>query len=111
MALQIENISDDAIQTHTIIFEEDEINLTLRFYELTEMWCFDAEYKDKSVFGIKLSAGVLHIRSQNFPFDFVVETTNGIDPFRVDDFYNQRCSLYLVTREEMLSVRGQDVEI
>lgn len=111
MALQIENISDDAIQQHIILFEENEINLTLRFYEIVQMWCFDATYKDKSVFGIKLSAGVLHMRSQNFPFDFLVETTEGIDPYKIDDFSTARSSLYLVTREDMETIRGVDVEI
>lgn len=111
MALQIENITDEAYQGHIIVFEEDVIELDLRFYPTTQIWCFDVTYKEKSVSGIKLSAGVLHMRSQNFPFDFVVETTQGIDPFRINDFSDGRCSLYMVTREEMEAVRDAPVPI
>ena len=111
MALQIENITDEAYQEHILVFEESIIELTLRFYPTTQIWCFDAAYKEKSVNGIKLSAGVLHMRSRNFPFDFVVSTSEGIDPYRINDFSERRCELYLVTREEMETVRNAPVQI
>jgi len=111
MALQIENITNEAYQSHTIVFEEDVIELSLRFYPTVQIWCFDATYKEKSVLGVKLSAGILHMRSQNFPFDFVVSTTEGIDPFRTTDFSAGRYKLYLVTREEMEAVRDAPVSI
>ena len=111
MSLLIEDITDESHQLHTIIFEESEISLTLRFYPTAQIWCFDAEYNSVSVEGIKLSAGVLHMRSRNFPFDFVVSTTEGIDPFRVNDFSSGRCKLYLVTREEMETVRDAPVPL
>lgn len=109
--LLIENISNEAYQIHTIIFEENEIELVLRFYPTIQIWCYDVTYKENSVNGIKLTAGVLHMRSRNLPFDFIIETTEGIDPFRIDDFSEGRCSLYMLTRADMETVRNAEVSL
>jgi hypothetical protein len=108
------NLTDETIQRHTILFEESEVILTIRFFPKTEMWCFDAQYKEKSVFGLKLSVGVLHMVGQNQPFDFIVSdnSNNGIDPFRRDDFSGGRCSLFILDTADMTQVRnGAEVPI
>lgn len=108
---QIENISADADQRHTILFEESEIILRLRF--MFNQWFYSAEYKDWSVKGVKLSLGVLHQRSQNQPFDFVVNDTSksGLDPYRLTDFADGRIELYLLEAGDMTGIRGQDVPL
>jgi hypothetical protein len=108
------NLTDEPIQRHTILFEESEVILTIRFFPKTEMWCFGAQYKEKSVFGLKLSVGVLHMVGQNQPFDFIVSdnSNNGIDPFRRDDFSSGRCSLFILDTADMIQVRnGAEVPI
>jgi hypothetical protein len=104
---QIINITDEPIQRHTIIFEESEIVLKLRFLPKNEIWLMDIEYGDYQIFGVKLSVSVLHITSGNMPFDFVVfdNSGNGIDPFQSGDFVNGRCSLYMLERDDMLEIR------
>lgn len=104
----IQNITDEPIQRHTILFGESEITLILRFFPRTESWSFDAEYQGRAVRGLKLSVGVLHMVSQNQPFDFLVtdRSNNGLDPFRRDDFLNDRCRLYLLEADEMADIRG-----
>ena len=106
--IRIQNITSEPIQRHTIIFQESEITLVLRFYPRNQVWCFDAEYKDWAVYGIKLSLGVRHIKSQNKPFDFFVtdRSNNGIDPFRSNDFSGDRCRLYMFEPDEMVNIRG-----
>ena len=106
--LKIQNITDEPIQRHSILFQESEIILTLRFYPRSQIWCFDAEYLDWSVKGIKLSVGVLHIAGQNRLFDFVVRdfSNNGIDPFAKTDFSNDRCSLYMLEQDDIEDIRG-----
>lgn len=108
---RITNITDEPIQRHTIIFEESEITLTLRFFPRHEFWAIDIEYSNYQVFGIKLSIGVLHITSGNMPFDFVVvdASNNGIDPFRRNDFSDGRCNLYMFEREDMIEIRQGEV--
>ena len=110
---EITNITDAPHQRHTIVLEEKEIVLTLRFYPTIEQWCFDVEYDGHIVNGVKLSLGVLHIRNSNFPFDFVVINGSraGIDPFKLDDFVSERCRLYIVDPAEMEIIRGVPVEI
>ena len=111
---RILNISDETIQRHTVLFEESEVILTLRFYPKTEHWMFDAEYNGKAIYGVKLSVGVLHMVSENQPFDFYCEdrSGNGIDPFQRDDFINGRCRLYMLEAEDMIAVRdGAEVPL
>jgi hypothetical protein len=69
-------------------------------------------YNDKTINGVKLSAGVLHMRSRNFPFDFIVEDTSaaGLDPYKPEDFTTGRTIMYLIEPDEMAEIRGQVVE-
>ena len=110
--IRIQNITDEPIQRHTILFEESEIIFTLRFYPRTQIWMFDAEFGDKKVYGLKLSVGVLHMLSQNQPFDFVCGdlSRNGIDPFKRQDFSSGRCEIYMLEAADMELIRGAAVQ-
>ncbi len=109
--IKILNISDEPIQRHTIIFEGSEIILTLRFFPRHQFWSMHVEYGDYQVYGVKLSVGVLHITSGNQPFDFTVtdNSNNGIDPFRINDFKDGRCTLLMFDRAEMVTIRRGEV--
>jgi hypothetical protein len=73
---------------------------------------FDVEFGDKKVYGLKLSVGVLHMLSQNQPFDFVCGdfSGNGIDPFKRQDFSVGRCEIYMLESSEMEQIRGVEVK-
>ncbi len=113
MALQIENITAEADQTHIIIADGIEVSLRLYFLSAVESWFMDCSYAGVSAAGIRLSAGAYHVLSYNLPFDFLVEITDrtGIDPFRADDFSSGRCLLWYVQRSEMLEIRGVEVPL
>jgi len=83
----------------------------LRFLPAVQIWIMDVSYRGDDQNGIKLSAGVHHLRNFNYPFDFTVVLTDdtGIDPFRRDDFETGRCELYYITPAEMEQVRGLEV--
>ena len=108
---RLQNITSETIQRHTILFEKAEIIFTLRFYPRTQIWMFDAEFGDKKVYGLKLSVGVLHMLSQNQPFDFVCidRSGNGIDPFTRQDFSGGRCNIYMLEAADMELIRGIEV--
>lgn len=108
---QVENITADPFQRHTLLLEDREVTLELRYLPAVQIWIMNVEYNGRAQRGIKLSASVLHLRSFNFPFDFTVVITDnsGIDPFRLDDFADQRCELYFVTPAEMTQIRGAEV--
>lgn len=111
MPREIQDITDEAIQKHTILFNEVEIILTLRFLSTISQWIFNVQFGDKSANGIKLSSGVLHIVSRNFPFDFFVVEQDGVDPFRVDDFSEGRCILLLLDDDDMVVIRDAKVPV
>lgn len=111
--IQIENIGSEAIQRHTILFEESEIILTLRFLPMVSIWVYNVQYRGREANGFKLTAGVLHMVSQGFPFDFLVVDNSGlgVDPIDRNDFLNERCSLFMLEAADMERVRGQPVAI
>lgn len=110
--IKFSGITDAPIQKYTIPFKETSAVFTLRFYKT--MWCFDVEYKNKVVRGVKLSLGIKeHIPSANLPFDFMIKDTSnmGVDPFKVDDFSSGRIVLYMWEPEELKAIRGYDVPL
>lgn len=110
---EILNIDDSAYQKHFLIFEESEIILELRYLSPVQQWFISAEYKNRSIKNAKLSCGSIHMRAKNFPFDFFVVDNYGydVDPFRLTDFSDGRCTLYLLDASEMQTIRGTSVEI
>lgn len=110
--LRINNITSEPIQLHTLLIDEFEVELQLRFLPAVEIWVMSVNLSGKEISGIKLSAGVLHMRGYNYPFDFAVQITDGsgLDPFRLDDFEARRCELYYVTKDEMQQIRGLEVQ-
>ena len=108
---RLQNLTSEPIQRHTILFGRSEITFRLRFYPRTQIWMFDAEFGDNQVYGLKLSVGVLHMLSQNQPFDFICvdRSGNGIDPFKRQDFSSGRCEIYMLEAADMEQIRGAAV--
>ena len=109
--LQVENITNEPFQRHSILYENYEIVLTLRYLHRCSIWIMDLEYIDWAVSGIKLSCGVKHIAGQNQSFDFFVsdESNNGIDPYKQDDFSSGRNILYLLERADVEEIRSVEL--
>lgn len=110
---QIENITSEAHQRHTIIIDSGEIVLILRFHGVTESWYMDVEYDDDYIYGVRLSLAVQHINAKNWPFDFIVLDGSGLDvgPFQLTDFDDDRCSLYMLDATELEAIRGYCVQL
>ena len=108
---QIDNITDEPIQRHILLFDRGEAVMTIRHLAAVEMWKMRVEFNGDYIDGVKLSLGVLHFRHKNWPFDIALLATDGsgIDPYRADDFASGRCQMYLVTPEEIIEIRGGDV--
>lgn len=111
--IQVQNIGNEVLQRHVILFEESEIVLTLRFLPMVSIWVFNVEYKGKSSNGHKLACKTPHMLSTNFPFDFLVTDNNGtgLDPIDRNDFVNERCTLYMLEPLDIERMRGQPVEV
>ena len=113
MPLLIENITDEADQTHTLVTPAGDIRLRLVYHSVTEMWTYDATYKGVEVLGLRLAVDTLHQEGRNLPFDFVVidNSNTGLDPFRREDFSEGRCSLLRMTADDMGAYRGGPVPL
>jgi hypothetical protein len=110
---QLTNITSDALQRHALIIGEKTAILTLKFIESSQIWVFDIEYEGFTKYGFKLSLGVQHLNNYNWIFDFVIlDTSNsGIDPFKLDDFESGRIELYMLEQNDLLELRGYDVQV
>ena len=108
----VQNITNESIQRHVLIYNDIETIIILRFSSQVGAWFIDVNTGDKFAYGVKLAVGVQHIESRNMPCDFTVtdNKTNSIDPFRSDDFSEGRCSLILLDNEDMVEIRGQRVQ-
>lgn len=96
--VSVENITADNNQRHTLLKDNGDVVIVLRFHATIQQWTIDVERNDKAVYGVKLAVGVRHIESTNMGVDFIVQDTsgNGIDPFRIDDFESGRCLLAMI---------------
>lgn len=110
---RLTNLTDDAFQQHVVLFEESEIAINLRYHPTAQFWTIDVSYGSTRILGHKLSVNVLHMRSRNLPFDFVVRDTTGygLDPYRRDDWVSGRCELYLLDPNNMEEIRGAPVPL
>jgi hypothetical protein len=113
MIRNFSNITNEPVQRHTVVFNDVEATVLLRFSPQVQQWFIDCEVGNKSAFGVKLSLGTFHMVSRNMPIDFVVSDNsgNGIDPFKANDFSDGRCSLFIIDDEGIAEIRGQEVQI
>lgn len=111
--LKIDNITNENFQRHTILFQDSEIVLHLKFFTMLQSWYFDVDYKEFSLFGKRLCVGTFHLLTSNQPFDFVVTDTSqkGLDPFHNEDFSSGRTELILLEPPDIEKVRGLPVPL
>lgn len=115
----VQNINSEPRQRNILEFSRGSIELIMIFIPTKQFWRIDVTYtrsgddeSQPTIYGVKLANGTTHFKHRNWPFDFaVVDTTgNGVDPFRIDDFETGRSVLYFVSPEEMIEIRGVDVQ-
>jgi hypothetical protein len=102
-------IDDTPFQEFSIPFEDDFITVTLNFR--LGSWFMSVSYLDKSLNGIKLASAVLMLTGKNLPFDIVIDDKGSeLDPFSVDSFSLGFFEFNLIERDELVSIRGFEVE-
>jgi len=102
------DIDSTPTQELSIPFENDYIFLKMMFRD--DCWIMNARYRDKVKNGLRVSCGVLMLTGFNLPFDFtVLSKIKGLDPFLIDSFESGNFELYLLERDELIEIRGNDV--
>lgn len=85
---------------------QETITLTLRYMPSQQMWTMDLAQGDFIANGIQIVAAPNLIRNFRniINFGMACLTSDGLDPYYVDDFANQRVGLYLLTSDEILQI-------
>ncbi|HGJ5880647.1 MAG TPA: hypothetical protein ACHBZ9_16760 [Arsenophonus nasoniae] len=99
---KIENLSSDPIQTHTLLTDIDDIELTLTFYPSISAWNMDITYRNITIHGVAVSLNVPLLHDSRLPFTIVAIARDNpdIEPSLLDDFASGRGNLYLLVGEE-----------
>jgi len=94
--IKLENITSEPFQRHEIISDGGNVVIILKFHDVIGIWTIDVERNGTEVKGVKLSSGVKHIQSSLLGVDFIVFSQGDIDPYKIDDFSSERCTLLMV---------------
>lgn len=88
------------------------IAMTLRFMPSQNMWMMDLQSGDFVCNGIHVVSSVNLLRNYKnvIPFGISCITLDSLDPYYIDDFAKQRCSLFLLTAAEVEIIEGEYFE-
>ena len=105
------NVGNEGFQTLEIPFENNTINMTIKFLQTRSEWVMDLTYLNKTINGVRLSVGAILLKN-NLPFDFLIEDNSkqGFDPYDAEDFTQNRCTFFLLERVDLVQIRGFDVQ-
>ena len=95
----VNNLTSAGNQTSVFILADGTaITLTLQFRFATQRWSMDLAYGAFSVKGLILSTHLNLLRTWRrvLPFGLQVRSTDGADPFLVDDFTSGRITLVVL---------------
>lgn len=115
---EIINISDEPIQTHQLEFTRGLVLMRLEYNAISQAWFMSLNYTDENsvqrrpINGVKLSLSTLHFKHRNWPFDIAINDTTGlgVDPYNLQDLSTGRCEISFITPDEMILLRGVNVE-
>ena len=106
---QIDNISNDASQEITVILDDGtSATVVLSYLPAIERWLVDISWDTFSVKGVGLCVhpNILRTWRKLIPFGLTCQTTDGADPFSIDDFEDGRASLYVLSESEVAEVES-----
>lgn len=85
------------------------ITLTLRFLPRVQKWIMGIAYGTTSIQGISVVAGLNLLRQWKnvIPFGITCVCPDGLDPYQISDFANERCLLYLLTADDVITIEQE----
>lgn len=99
--IQIPNLSNSANQQVSILLADKTlVTLTLVFRPRIQRWTFNVSYNNNSKvangFMLCTHPNILRAYRGTWPFGLAVTSTDGADPFRIDDFVSGRIVLFVL---------------
>lgn len=106
----INNITNEANQKITLLFEETSKNIVFELvYRPTQKgWFLDITYEDFILRGIRvcISNNLLSQWSNVIPFGVLVASADGQEPFFIEDFITDRVKIGVLTKAEVEELNG-----
>jgi hypothetical protein len=106
------DISQDANQKHTVIMDNgEEIVVNLRYNPTQQGWYIDVAYETGSfeLKGIRVctSPNLLRQWKNIIPFGLMITCEKNYEPVFLEDFVVGRCSLAILTADEVKTVEAR----
>jgi len=108
--LYINKITSAASQQLTLTgIPSIQITMTLRFMPRVQQWIMGLSYGSFSVQGMAVTGGLNILRQykNNIPFGICCICADGLDPYQIDDFANERANLYLLNADDVAMIETQ----
>lgn len=104
---RVDNLSDNASQITRLILDDGSVVvLSLQYSAASERWTYSVSYGDFTFNGGNLCLNPNFMRQwrQVLPFGLACASTDGVDPFDVEDFASGRVSLYKLNAQDVQTV-------
>lgn len=107
---QIDTISNDARQKHTILLDEDNSRIVIELtYKPTQLgWFVDVTYETlgMQIFGLRVTTNtnILDQWRNILPFGLLCTCEDEQEPLLVDDFIVGRAKLYILSAEDVQTI-------
>lgn len=102
--LYLNKINNSPKQSYTLVGEEKEqIPFYLWYAPTQQSWFFNISYGDFTANGLQLVVGPNILRNFRnlIPFGLAVTSTDGLDPFYINDMFFGRINLYLLNQDDV----------
>ena len=107
--LYVNKITNDPQQQLSLIgIPSLTIQMDLRYMPRIQKWIMDLAFGTTEINGVMIvtSPNLLRQFKNNIPFGISCITTNGLDPYRVNDFATQSANLYLLNAADVAEIES-----
>jgi hypothetical protein len=107
--LYINKITNDASQELILTgIPGISINLSLQFLPRVQQWIMGVTYNEQSIQGLSIVAGLNILRQWKniIPFGISCVCPDGLDPYQIGDFANDRALLFLLNSDDVAQVEA-----
>lgn len=86
-----------------------QIAMTLQFMPRTQQWVMGLSYPGFAARGLAVVGGLNLLRQWKnvIPFGISCVCSDGLDPYQVSDFANQRANLYLLNKSDVEQIETE----
>lgn len=102
--IYLDRLTNDPMQQYTLVGENGEqIPFSLRYLPRQQSWMYSISYGDFTANGklLHLSINALRQWKNIIPFGLCIMSSDGFEPYYINDFVTDRVQLYLLDAAEV----------